>query len=87
MSHRGSKPARAVVKERHEPPVPQNWPEGHVPVLRLLVGIRSRVRDAGWPAQSEFGRLVEGARRRAAHKFGRMAPPRLTAASFAAAIE
>lgn len=32
MSHRGQNPARVLVKETHEPPVPQNWPDGHVAV-------------------------------------------------------
>ena len=32
MSHRGQKPARMLVEETHEPPVPQNWPDGHVAV-------------------------------------------------------
>jgi hypothetical protein len=32
MSHRGQKPARVLVKETHEPPVPQNWPDGQVAV-------------------------------------------------------
>jgi len=33
MSHRGKKPARILVKETHEPPEPQNWPDGHVAVV------------------------------------------------------
>lgn len=32
MSHRGQKPARVLVREAHEPPAPQNWPNGHVAV-------------------------------------------------------
>ena len=32
MSHRGKKPARTLVTETHEPPVPQDWPDGHVAV-------------------------------------------------------
>jgi hypothetical protein len=32
MSHRGQKSARVLVKETREPPLPQNWPDGHVAV-------------------------------------------------------
>lgn len=33
MSHRGPKPARALITETHEPAVPQNWPDDHVGVI------------------------------------------------------
>lgn len=33
MGHKGQKPARVLVKETHEPQVPQNWPDGHVEVI------------------------------------------------------
>jgi predicted phosphohydrolase len=33
MSHRGKKPPRVLVAVTHEPPVPQNWPDGHVAVV------------------------------------------------------
>jgi hypothetical protein len=32
MSHRGKKPAKILIRETHEPAVPQNWPDGHVAV-------------------------------------------------------
>lgn len=32
MSHRGKKPSRTLVTETHEPPMPQDCPDGHVAV-------------------------------------------------------
>jgi len=32
MSHRGQKPAQVLVRETHEPSMPQDWPDGHVAV-------------------------------------------------------
>ena len=39
MIHRDQKPARVLVKEMHEPSVPQTWPDGHVAVI--LTGLHS----------------------------------------------
>jgi len=45
MSHRGKEPARILVKETHEPPEPQNWPDGHVAVVLTGDDQGERFRD------------------------------------------